>query len=175
MQGRSIVKPAAKVTLILVGYVLAILVAFAVVSIYVSVTSGPERQASSGMYAFGDSLLFLAVFGFAAIPATCVTLFFLRGVQRFWPALSVTALLIAASGVAALFTYFAQTAITFQAWATFSPVRILMAPLFALAFLLSGVFAPTRSSRIALLLATAVEIAVFVFVASQWFDVFGAH
>jgi hypothetical protein len=50
-----------------------------------------------------------------------------------------------------------------------------MAPLFALAFLLSGVFAPTRSSRIALLLATAVEIAVFVSVASQWFDVFGAH
>ena len=59
-------KPAAKVTLILGGYVLAILVAFAVVSIYVAATSGPERQASSGMYAFGDSLLFLAVFGFAA-------------------------------------------------------------------------------------------------------------
>lgn len=172
-------KPAAKVTLILVGYVLAILVAFAVVSIYVAATSGPERPASSGMYAFGDSLLFLAVFGFAAIPATSVMLFFLRGVQRFWPVLSVTALAIAASGVAAVCIYFAQTAISahsmFQAWATFSPIRVLMAPLFALAFLLSGVFAPTRSSRIALLLATTVEIAVFVSVASQWFDVFGAH
>lgn len=43
----------------------AFLAAFAV-SIYVALTDSPDRQASSGMYVFGDSLLFLAVFGLAA-------------------------------------------------------------------------------------------------------------
>jgi len=43
----------------------AFLAAFAV-SIYVALTDSPDRQTSSGMYAFGDSLLFLAVFGLAA-------------------------------------------------------------------------------------------------------------
>jgi hypothetical protein len=31
-----------------------------------ALTDSPDRQASSGVYAFGDSLLFLAVFGLAA-------------------------------------------------------------------------------------------------------------
>jgi hypothetical protein len=31
-----------------------------------ALTDSPDRQVSSGVYAFGDSLLFLAVFGLAA-------------------------------------------------------------------------------------------------------------
>ena len=52
--------------------------------------------------------------------------------------------------------------------ALLSPLRVLAAPLLALAFLLSGLLAPARSPRTALLIATAVEAAVFVTVAFQW-------
>jgi hypothetical protein len=44
--------------------------------------------------------------------------------------------------------------------------------LFALVFLLSGLFAPNRSSRIALLVATVIEAAVFAYVAVIWFHAF---
>ena len=50
----------AKAGIVVGGYAVAALVAFCVVSIYISQTSGPDRDASAGMYAFGDSL-----YGFA--------------------------------------------------------------------------------------------------------------
>jgi hypothetical protein len=60
------------------GYVAAFLMASAAVAIRVASTSGPDAQASSGMYAFGDALLFVAVCGVAALVPTGVALFFLR-------------------------------------------------------------------------------------------------
>jgi hypothetical protein len=51
-------------------------------------------------------------------------------------------------------------------------LRILVAPLFAIFFLLSGLFAPNRSARIALLVATAIEMAVCVYVGFTWFHPF---
>lgn len=171
-------KIAHKIALVAVGYLLAILVAAAAVSIYYAATSGPERQAADGMHAFGDALLFLAVFGLASAPATGAALFFLRRVRRFWPALAVVALAIAATGLAALFAYFAwPTAIDgsmLHAWATLSPIRVLVAPPFALVFLLSGLFAPSRPARIALFLAAAVEAMVFASVVFQWLQPFRA-
>jgi hypothetical protein len=52
-----------KVALVATGYIVAVLVSAGVVALYVTLADSPDRQASSGMYAFGDSLLFLAVFG----------------------------------------------------------------------------------------------------------------
>jgi hypothetical protein len=44
--------------------------------------------------------------------------------------------------------------------------------LFALAFFLAVFFAPNRSSRVVLLVATIVEATVFAFVALIWFKPF---
>ena len=63
-------RPIAKVGLVLGGYVLAVLVAFAVLTLYVAYTDGPDRQAYGAMYAFGDDLLFLWVFAVAATVPT---------------------------------------------------------------------------------------------------------
>ena len=93
---RSVVK----VGLVVAGYVVAFLVAFAVVAIRVAATSGPDRQAYSVMYGFGDDLLFLAVFGVVAVPPTSTALFFLRSYRSFWFVLSVVALCIATTGLA---------------------------------------------------------------------------
>ena len=138
--------------------------ALGVVAIYVAATSGADRQASSGMYAFGDLLFFLAVFGVASIPATGAAFFFLRPHPLFWRLLSVAALGLAMTALAAAVEYITNR--TFEArllqiWADLSVLRLLVAPLFALGFLLAGIFAPSRSFRFALLIATAIEAAAF--------------
>jgi hypothetical protein len=53
----------AKAGIVVGGYVTAILAALCVVTISIHQASGFDRDASAGMHAFGDSLLFIAVFG----------------------------------------------------------------------------------------------------------------
>ena len=53
-------KPFVKIAVVAGGYLAAFLMASAVVAIHFATTSGPNAQASSGMYAFGDALLFVA-------------------------------------------------------------------------------------------------------------------
>ena len=172
-------RPPVKVGLVVAGYVVAFLVAFAVVAIHVAATSGPDRQVYGAMYGFGDDLLFLAVFGVAAVPPTSAALFFLRSYRSFWLVLSVVALAIATTGLVALIDYIAprtaDTGSILHTWSALAGLRILSAPLFVLAFLLAGLFAPNRSSRIALLVATAIEAAVFAYVAFVWFHPFRSH
>ena len=160
-------KPLSKSLLVIAGYVLAIIVATMAVSIYVAATDGPDRESAGGMYAFGDSIVFLAVFGLAAIPASSAALFFLRPCRSFWRVASVVAPVIAATGIAAAVSYLVQlhnasTDSLPGAWSALSPLRILLAPLFAIAFFLCGVFAPGRSDKGVFLGAAAVEVAVFV-------------
>jgi hypothetical protein len=153
-----------KVGLVVGGYVGAVLIATAVVAVHVAVTS-KDRIGSDGMYAFGDSLFFLAAFGLASIPATGVGLFFLRPFPAFWRHFSTAALIIAATALAALIVYVvAQTAnphSTFYAWSALAILRIIVAPLFALGFFLATIFAPNRAARIALFVATLLETAAF--------------
>ena len=70
-----------KIALVVTGYVVAVLVAAGVVPVYIALTDSPDRQASSGMYASRDSLLFLAVFGVVGSIPTGAALFYLRS----WP------------------------------------------------------------------------------------------
>ena len=101
-------RPLAKVGLVGAGYIGAFALASAVLTVYVAATSGPDRQSYDGMFAFGDSLLFLAVFGVAAVVPSCAALFFLRPYRSFWSALSVTAVVVATTAVAAFFDYLAS-------------------------------------------------------------------
>jgi hypothetical protein len=176
LRRRSVVRASVKVGLVAIGYAGAVLVASAIVAIYVASTSGPDRQTYGVMYDFGDTLLFLAVFGVAAVPPTGAVLFFVRSYRPFWRALSVAALAIAATGLAAFVGYLAaQTSdagSSLQSWSAVAVLRILVAPLFALAFFLSGLFAPNRSGRIALFVATVIEAGVFAYVALIWFHPF---
>jgi hypothetical protein len=122
------------------------------------------------MYAFGDSLLFLGVFVVAAVPATGTALFFLRPYRAFWRIAAFGALAIAATGAAALGSYLAVSAGPSPGvWSELSPLRILLAPMFALTFFLCILAAPTRSSRIAFVCAGVIETIVFVWVAFLWF------
>jgi hypothetical protein len=66
-----------KLGLVLGGYAAALLLAWGVVRLQGIVSSRPDQQASGGMSAFGDALLFLGVFVMAAIPPTAALLYFL--------------------------------------------------------------------------------------------------
>jgi hypothetical protein len=67
----------AKLGLVIGGYVAACLLASGVVYVYQLLTDNAVAQASSGMYAFGDLLLFLGVFGVLALFPTGLALYFL--------------------------------------------------------------------------------------------------
>jgi hypothetical protein len=167
-------RPFAKAGFVAIGYIAAFAIAWLIVGIYVAATSSPDRQ--GGMSAFGDSLLFFAVFGLAAVPATGAALFFLRTRPAFWVTLSVLSLAVASTNLAACLTYVAPTAFDsgplLHSWSALATLRILVAPLFALFFLLSGLFAPNRSARISLLAASTIEVAVFASVAFTLFHPF---
>lgn len=169
-------RPIAKAGLVAIGYIAAFAIALLVVSSYVAATSGPDRQSSSGMYAFGDSLLFLAAFGLAAVPATSAALFFLRPRRAFWVTLSVASLAVASTSLAAVLIYVAPMAFDsrslLHSWSAFATLRILVAPLFAIFFALSGLFAPNRSARISLMAGATIEMAGFAYVAFTWFRPF---
>ena len=59
----TFMRPLAKATLVGLGYIGALAIAFAAVSLYIASTDSPDRKTYAAMFAFGDSLLFLAIFG----------------------------------------------------------------------------------------------------------------
>jgi hypothetical protein len=164
-------RPVAKASLVALGYVAAVAVTLLVAGIQFAETSGPDRQ--GGMSAFGDSLMLLAVFGLAAVPATGAALFFLRAHPAFWLTLSIVSLAAACTSGAAAAIHVASSAVEqssfLQAWSAMAVLRILAAPLFAMLWLLSGLFAPNRSARLSLLAAGVIETAAFAWVAFGWF------
>jgi hypothetical protein len=66
-----------KVGLVIGGYVLACLIASSAVYVYESSIPAAASQASSGMYAFGDFLLFIGVCGVLALIPTGLAVYFL--------------------------------------------------------------------------------------------------
>jgi hypothetical protein len=164
-------KPIAKVGVIAAGFCLAVVIATLAVRAYIAATSSVDRQGAGGMSAFGDSLVFLAVLGVASIPATGAALLILRSRPAFWRVLSVGSLIVACTALLALVLSVGSTWIAgtrLQVWGMAAPLRILAAPLLALFFLLSGLFAPGRPARLRLVGAAAIEIVAFVSVAVMW-------
>ena len=150
-------RPAAKAGLVTLGYVAALAITLLVAAIQVADTSGPDPQ--GGVAAFGDSLMLLAVFGAAAIPATLAALFFLRPYPAFWLALSIASLAAASTAVSprrSMPRHARPRPLLFlQNWPAFTALRILVAPLFTMLWLVSSLFAPKRSARVALVTASS--------------------
>jgi hypothetical protein len=165
-------KPLLKVAVIAGGYIAAFLMASAAVAIHVANTSGPEAQASSGMYAFGDAVLFVAVFGVAALVPTGAALFFLRPYRHFWTVLSALGLALAVTGVTAAILFAVgghATSSALATWAGLSVLRILVAPLLALTFFVCTILSSHRPPRFTFLAATVMEAAVSVHGGFVWF------
>lgn len=156
-----------KTGIVLVGYVLAFLAALAATAIRVAFTSGPDAQASSGMYAGGDLLLFLGVFGSIALFPTGAALAFLRARPWFGPVLAGCAAAIAVSGVMAVYAYlvFAPRDAPVGALiaSALAVLRLLGSPLVAVGQAGAAILAPSRGSRRVVLAALGVEVATLAF------------
>jgi hypothetical protein len=164
--------PLAKLAVVGGGYIAALLAASTALAIRVATTGGPDAQASSGMYAAGDAFLFVAVFGVLALAPTGAALLFLRPYRRVWTALSAMGVAVAITAVAAaiLFAVGRQAAPSpLATLAAFSVVRILVAPLLALTFVVCTMLSPTRQARFAFLAATAMESAASAYGGIVWF------
>jgi hypothetical protein len=92
----------AKAGIVAAGYAAALALAYGVVSIYLSRTSGPDRDTYAAMYAFGDALLFLGVFGAASTMPTGLAFVFLWQRRNFWFAFCAAAFLAAMTGLVAI-------------------------------------------------------------------------
>jgi hypothetical protein len=164
-------KSSLKVTVVAGGYVAAFLAASAAVAIRMATTRG-DPQAAGGMYAFGDSVVFVAVFGVLALVPTGGALYFLRPYRRFWMVLSLLCLAVAVTGLTAAILFAVgrhATPSPLATWAGLSVLRILVAPLLALTFLVCALFTPHRSPRLAFLAATTIEAAVTAYAGAGWF------
>jgi hypothetical protein len=124
------------------------------------------------MYAFGDAILFVGVFGLVALVPTGGTLFFLGPYRSFWIGLSALSFAIAITAIAAAIIFAIdrhEVSSPLATWAAFSVLRILIAPLFMLTFLVCAFFSPHRTTRIAFVIATALEAAVSTYGGFVWF------
>lgn len=171
-------KSSLKVTLVAGGYVAAFLAASAVVAIRMAATRG-DPQAAGGMFAFGDSIVFVAVFGVLALLPTGAALYFFRPYRRFWMVLSLLCLAVAVTGLTAAILFaagrHAMPPSPLVMWAGLSLLRILVAPLLALGFLVCALLTPYRSPRLAFLAATAIEAALTACAGAVWFVVVFLH
>lgn len=160
------------VALIVGGYVISFLLASGAVALRVANTSGPDAQASSGMYAFGDAVMWVFVFGLCALIPTGALLFLLRPYRRFWVVLATISVAIGITSIAAAFFYAVgrrEVGTTMGSLAQVSVLRILLTPLLAIAFLVCAVVSRWRGPRTALLVAALMEMVTALWVGGMWF------
>ena len=154
------------------GYGAALALAVAVTLLHVA--AEPGADASSGMMAFGDAVLFLGTFALAALVPTGTALWALRDRPRVWTALAGVAALAALTGLVALACYVAArgpgAAPALLVWSGYAVLRVLAAPFLAGLFFLAAVLAPAGRARAVLLGAALAEGIVFGVVALAWFS-----
>lgn len=170
-------KTPGRVGVVLAGYAAAILAAWGATTLRAALTRGPDAQASAGMFAFGDALLFFGVLLLLALVPTVLALRWLRPVPWFWGGLALLALALAASDVVAAawleldrmrpyppraadgsIADAARIRASFHAFSW-----LFTTPFVAAGSALSALFAPAGRSRRGLFAAGAVALAVLAF------------
>jgi hypothetical protein len=165
-----------KAGIVLAGYAGAFAAALIALDQRLRATAhNPDVQASSGMYAFGDGLLFLYVFGLVALLPTALALYHLRPLRKFWSALAVGALALASTGLAAALVVLLSNQPQFQSVlmlpAMVCVLRLLLAPVLGSTFIVCALFAPETRARWMLGIAAAIECAA----GAAWFLSLVAH
>ena len=166
-----------KAALVLAGYILALVLAFAAAHIQELWIQDDQVQASSGMWAFGDVILFVSVFSFTALFPTGLAVYFVHKSSVFWKVFAAVSVAIALTGLGAgiMITLGSPTIGTNGRliWLeVFSILRICATPALAGAFALSALIAPDRV-RVFLVLAAAVESLAGILAFVHWFVVPG--
>jgi hypothetical protein len=156
----------AKTCIVVLGYVAAWLIADQALALHQWLTAADSRGAD-GMYAFGDSLFFIAAFCLVALVPTGAAIYFLRQSQALGPGLSALALGMAATAPAAAVVPFAvhhaDPASLLNLLSPFAILRLFLAPLLCLASLAAGLLLRGSPSGRKLLVASGIEAAASVY------------
>ena len=153
-------RPWAKVGIVCLGLAAAFFLACLAAFLRELAMQGPDVQAASGLYAFGDLLFGLAVFGLLALVPIGLALYWLRPVTRFWSVLAGAAVLSALSGVLALAANMWLHDDT-SGWIFLAEARVGLMPLNALMLVTCALFAPKFRHRWLLLSAAFSDGAIF--------------
>jgi hypothetical protein len=154
-----------KIGIVIGGYILALAGASAATYIQELSTRGTDPQASQGMFAFGQSMLFLLVFGGLALIPTVLAVYFLRSSEKFWNGFAVLCLAFSITGIIVVIANAMMNAnllhISNSSAAVvslFGVLRAFGAPLLIVGFLVLAVIAPSRRPQIFLLASAGLEI-----------------
>lgn len=151
----------AKVGFVVFGVVVAFGAAWIAVDLRQRMIPLADQSASSGMYAFGDLLSGVAVFGVVALVPLALTLYWLRSVNWFWTTIVSCALLFAATGPFAVLVggWMQPKANSWVLLLAFARVGAM--PLSALACFTTACFAPQTRQRWLLAAVGALEAVLF--------------
>lgn len=153
-----------KIGIVILGYILAFVSALAAVFLQMLFTDATQGQASSGMAAFGDAILFLLVFGTLALVPTALAFFFLRPFTTFWNwfaaacvifSLATPAVAIANTLMNAIGGY--GDSVFGLALSLFGILGVFAAPVFLVGFLVLALMTPTSRARGGLLLSAGLQ------------------
>ncbi|MES1167070.1 MAG: hypothetical protein ABUL68_03630 [Pseudomonadota bacterium] len=154
-------RPSVKIGLVLLGLLAAYAVAWLAVDLRQrAYQEGPDAQTYGAMYAFGDLLLGIAVFGVFALVPAALALYWLRPVVWFWSILLWIAMAFASTGVFAL-AFIVRAGNSTGNGMLLAQARIFLMPLSALALLTISLFAPRTHHRWLLLAAAVTDGAIF--------------
>ena len=167
-------KTSTRLLLLLAGLAAAFALSLGALAFRLWLTESAD-DASAGMAAFGDGLFFLAVFAVLSMVPTAAGLYLFRSSPGLWRALAALALLVAASGLAAIALFAAQR------WrpeilansamglaADLSVLRLLPAPLIIFALAVAGLIAPPSPARRTIWICLGVEALVGVAAVAFW-------
>jgi len=158
-------KKPVKIGIVIVGYILACVAAYVATYINELATRSTDAQASQGMFAFGQSILFLLVFGGLALIPTVLTFYFLRSSEKFWNGFAVLCLVFSIIGLIIVIAnalmnanvlHIAESSATVIS--LFGVLGAFGAPILIIGFLVLAVIAPSRRPRVLLFASAGLEI-----------------
>ena len=165
-------KPLPKLAFIAGGYLAALVIAVVAVALHSLFVDDRLVQASSGMYAFGDLMLFLIVFCGAAIPATVAALWMLRLHPLFRKISAAIATIFTMMGCVSLLIYLgshsSEASRWIKEWSAAAVLRIVFSPFFSGISFLFGLLTPSRSIRAVFLGCALIEALLFAAVMMVW-------
>ena len=156
-----------KVSLVLAAYVVAFVVAAGVVHLReIQPQWQATTQASPGMAAFADFILFVEVFGVVAAAPTALAGYFLRPYRRVCTVFAMGCLALAATGLLAAVVVVWTRSLhaevgLLRVLVPAREIRTFLSPILAPSFLVSVPLAPTWRCRWILLAAVAMEGVAF--------------
>lgn len=165
-------KTITKVALVVLGYVVAAFVAYQAVVVHMALTANDSKGAD-GMYAFGDSLLFIGISGLIALLPTGAAIYFFRANKSLWSGLSTAALFVGVTAPLAVLAYAVPLGGAFEILSGLALLRLFLCPLLFFIFLVCGAFSSASTSRKKLFLASALEAVVLGYILFSW--LFGQH